>query len=355
MAAQWDPTNLPIRPGMYINFKEAAIAQINGGERGIVAMPLFTYTGGTATAKQFYTVENETDATKLFGSANVQPIRFVLQAGAAEVLVYTMPATPADADYTEMREAFEARPFNVFVYPDGATDAQEDNTLAWCQTNREEGKHFAVVFGGDTETDQDPVLGNARTVRLDDDYSVNVIVGVTVSETNYTSGQYAPYIAGLIAGKQINESITYSSLPVNDVTKRLRNSEIKTALQAGSLVLSHDGEKVKVEQGLTTSGKKIRSIRARQAISTDLSKVARDSYIGQLSNNEAGQTSLIAAITAYLETLEAEDVVILPDSEDENPAVMLDPNRESVGDSVFLLINYTEVDSMERIFIDIQL
>lgn len=355
MATQWDPMNLPIRPGMYINFREAAIAQINGGDRGIVAMPLFTYTGGTATAKQFYTVENEVDATTLFGATNVQPIKFALQAGAAEVLVYTMPATPADADYTEMREAFEARPFNVFVYPAGATDAQQDATLTWCQTNREEGKHFMVVFGGDDTSDQDPAEGNANTTRLEDDYAVNVIVGVNVSAINYTSGQYAPYIAGLIAGKQINQSITYATQPVDDVTKRLRNSEIKTALQAGSLVLTHDGEKVKVEQGLTTSGKKIRSVRARQAISTDLAKVARDNYIGQLSNNESGQNALIAAITAYLETLEDEDVLILPDPDDDGPAVQLDPNRESVGDSVFLLINYTEVDSMERIFLDIQL
>jgi len=354
MAAQWDPTNLPIRPGLYVNFKEAAVAQINGGDRGIVAMPLFTYTGGSATAKQFYTVENEADAITLFGSANVQPIKFALQAGAAEVLAYTMPATPADADFEAMRDAFEARPFNVFVYPKGATDAQEDSTLTWCKANADEGKHFMVVFGSDATTDQDPALGNARSARLEDDYSVNLIVGGNVSGINYPSREYAPYIAGLIAGKQINESITYATLPLDDVTKRLRNSEIKTALQAGSLVLTHDGEKVKVEQGLTTSGKKIRSIRARQAISTDLAKAARDNFIGQLSNNEAGQVSLIAAILAYLETLEDEDVLILP-SEDEGPAVKLDPSKESVGDAVFVLISYTEVDSMERIFIDIQL
>jgi len=354
MAAQWDPTNLPIRPGLYVNFEEAAIAQINGGDRGIVAMPLFTYTGGSATAKQFYTVENEADAVTLFGSANVQPIKFALQAGAAEVLVYTMPATPADADFVTMRNAFEARPFNVFVYPKGAADAQEDSTLTWCKTNAGEGKHFMVVFGSDATTDLDPTLGNARSARLEDDYSVNLIVGGNVSGINYPSREYAPYIAGLIAGKQINQSITYAVLPIDDVTKRLRNSEIKAALQAGSLVISHDGEKAKIEQGLTTSGKKIRSIRARQAISTDLAKAARDNFIGQLSNNEAGQVALIAAITAYLETLENEDVLILPD-EDDTPAVRLDPTKESVGDAVFLLISYTEVDSMERIFINIQL
>jgi len=354
MAGQWDPTNLPVRPGLYINFKEAALAQINGGDRGTVAMPLFTYTGGTAEAKKFYTVETEAAAITLFGANNVQPIKFALQGGAADVLVYTMPATPADADYAAMRDAFEARPFNVFVYPGEVADAQQDSALAWCETNKEEGKHFMVVFGGDDTDDQDPAAGNSRTTRLDGDYAVNVIVGVDYLDNEYSSGEYAPYIAGLIAGKQINESITYAALPVDDVTKRLRSSEIKTALQAGSLVLSHDGEKVKVEQGLTTSGKKIRSIRARQAIATDLAKAARDNYVGQISNNEAGQVSLIAAISSYLETLEEEDVIILS-AEEEGPAVQLDPAKESVGDAVFLLIRYTEVDSMERVLINITL
>ena len=355
MAGQWDPTNLPIKPGLYINFKEAAVAQITGGAFGIVGMPLFTYSGGTATAKQFYTVKNEAEAATLFGNDNIQPIKFSLQAGAAEVLVYAMPATPASQDYTDMRTAFEARPFNVFVYSAKVTNTEQDNTLTWCKSNKAEGKHFMVVFGGDATTDQDPLIGNASSARLEDDYAVNVIVGTVIEGVNFTSSAYAPYIAGLIAGKQINQAITYAVLPVDDVTKRLRNSEIKTALEAGSLVLSHDGEKVKVEQGLTTSGKKIRSIRARQAIATDLAKAARDNYIGQISNNEAGRNALIAAISAYLETLENEDVLILPDAEEETPAVALDTTRESVGDSVFLVINYTEVDSMERVFINIQL
>lgn len=354
MAGQWDPMDLPIRPGLYVNFTEAALAQISGGTRGIVAMPLFAFTGGTASAKQFYTVENEADAVGLFGANNVQPIKFALQAGAKELLVYTMPATPAAADYTKMREDFEARPFNVFVYPGEVSDTEQDSTLLWCQTNKEEGKHFMVVFGGTAATDLDPALGNARSARLADDYAVNVISGASYLGSNYTSSKYAPYIAGLIAAKQINQSITYAVQPVDDVTKRLRNSEIKTALRANSLVLTNDGENIRVEQGLTTSGAKIRSVRARQAIMTDLAKAARDNYIGQISNNEDGQVTLVSAITAYLETLENEDVVTLP-KKDEGPAVYLDPNKESVGDSVFLIISYTEVDSMERIFIDIQL
>lgn len=350
----WNPTSLPTRPGLYINFVQAATAQIKGGARGTVGIPLKTYSG-TATAKTFYTVDNETDASALFGAANIQSIKFALQAGAKEVLVYTMPSTPAAQDFVDMRTAFDTRPFNVFVFDDNATSTEQDNVLAWMKTNKADGKHFMVVFGAAsssaTADDLDPTIGDARSVRLADDYAVNLINGVTLSGSTYTSSKYAPYIAGLIAGTPINQSITYAVIPVEDVTKRMTNSQIKTSLSKGSLVLVHDGEKVKVEQGLctsTTSTKavKIRQIRGRQAVSTDTTKTASDAYIGKLDNNADGQAALISAVKAYLEKLEASNVL-------SDPQVGLDPQFQSVGDSVYLLVSYVEIDSMERIFLTI--
>lgn len=347
---QWDPTSLPVRPGLYINFKEAAVAQITGGARGTVAIPLKTYSG-TAVAKTFYTIEKEGDAIELFGATNIQSIKFALQGGAKEVLVYTLPTvggttvTEAEA-YSEARMAFEARPFNVFVFDGEVSATEQDNTKTWVDQNRTEKKHFYFVTGGSAADDADPSVGNARTTRLADDYISNLIVGGNVSGVEYSSGEYAAYIAGLIAGTAINRSITYMQVPLDDVNKRLRNSEIVTALQAGSLVLVNDGEKVKIEQGLTTTKKKIRNIRARQAVATDIEKTARDSYIGKLDNNVDGQVALITAIKKYLETLEDNNVLT-------GPIVVLDPQRESVGDQVYLSISFTETDSMERIFLTI--
>jgi hypothetical protein len=348
----WDPTALPIRPGLYANFVSAAIAQISGGARGIVAIPLRTY-GTGATAKTFYTVDNETDAGKLFGSANIQSIKFALQAGAKEVLVYTLPAYDAlkvAQDYTDMRTAFDTRQFNVFVY-DGndtyVTATEQDNTKTWCTSNKSEGKHFIVVYGAVASADdQDPAVGDARSVRLADNYSVNLISGVKIGDTTYFSHKFASYIAGLIAGTAINKSTTYEVVPADDVNKRLTNSQIKTSLSKGSLVLTHDGEKVKVEQGLTASVKKIRAIRARQAVLNDVTKTASDSYIGKIDNNTDGQKALISAVKAYLERLEDSNVLT-------DISVGLDPQFQSIGDSVFLAISYREIDSMERIFLTI--
>jgi hypothetical protein len=343
----WSPSSLPTRPGLYANFVASATAQISGGVRGTVALALRTYSGGTATAKKFYTVANETDAAALFGSANIQPIKFVLQGGAKQVLVYTMPTSPVAQDYIDMRAAFDTRPFNVFVFDAEVSSTEQDNTLTWMKNNKSEGKPYTVVFGCVvTADDADPTVGDARSIRLLDDYAVNLISGVTIAGVTYNSAKYAPYIAGLIAGTPINKAITYAVVPVDDVTTRLTNTQTKTSLSKGSLVLTNDGEKVKVEQGLTTSVKKIRSQSARQAVLNDVTKTANDSYIGKIDNNADGQAALISAVKAYLETLERSNVLT-------EPAVGLDPQYASVGDSVYLAISYDEVDSVERIFLTI--
>ncbi|MNZ34974.1 Phage tail sheath protein [compost metagenome] len=347
MSGTWDPISLPVRPGLYINFVEAAAAQIKGGARGTVGLPLLQY--GNAASDKFYTIEKESEAIELFGADNVTAISLILQGGAKEVLVYTVPVGEGGkVSYTLLRDAFSTRLFNVFVFPEEITEEEQKATQVWCKQNREdEGKHFITVFGGSLEDDLDPAVGNKRTTQLADDYTVNLITGVEINDASYSSAQYAPYIAGLIAGTGINKSITYSPVRGTDVVKRLKNSEITTALQKGSLVLVHDGEKVKVEQGLVTSKKKIRAMRARQAIATDIPKAATEAYIGKLDNNADGQAALISAVKAYLERLELNNVLT-------DIVVTLDPERKSEGDTVFLLIGFTEIDSIERIFLTIK-
>lgn len=349
-AGTWTGTEQKRRAGIYINFIKAATAQITGGARGVVGMPIFNY-AGTAEAGKFYTIEGEKDAKEIFGSAGAEPILRVLSGGAKEVLAYAAPSAETP-DYTTIRDEYEARDFNVFVYPTEVDAAEQDAAKAWTIRNRNEGKHFLFVVGGAVDEDQDVKVGNARSVRLKDDYVVNLINGVTLAGgSELYSGVYASYIAGLIAGTPINKAITFVELPVVDVNKRFKNSEIESALTSGSLVLINDGRKVKIERGITTNSNeqslgKIRGTRARQAVATDIAYTAADNYIGQLDNNADGQAALISAIKAYLEMLEGENVL-------SEPLVTLDPNFQSVGDSVYLAISYVETDSMERIFLTI--
>jgi len=351
----WDATSLPVRPGLYINFRDAAIASIAGGTRGTVAVPIFTYAGGTAESGKFYTIETVSDGIELVGNANATPITRILQGGAKEVLVYAVPAVgegTATEQYANLRDTLSVQDFNVFVYPTTIDASEQTATKAWVESCREEGKHFIYVAGGDSASDADITAGNARSIILKDPYIVNLVTGVVLADgTEVQSADYAPFIAGLIAGTPINKSITYTELPVANVTLRLKNSQVNTALISGSLVIIKDGNKVRIEQGITTDSNagergKIRTTRAKQAVASDIPATARDSYIGKVDNNPNGQASLIGAIKGYLELMETDNVLM-------NPVVTLDPRYKSEGDKVFLAVAYTEVDSMERIFLTI--
>lgn len=348
----WEATSLPVRPGLYINFRDAALTAIQGGNRGVVAIPIFTYSG-TAQSGKFYTIETISDGIELVGSDNATPVTRILEAGAKEVLVYAVPASEdAAAQYVNMRDLFARQDFNVFVYPTEITALEQTATKSWVANCRKEGKHFIYVAGGNAVSDADITEGNARSVLLKDEYIVNLVTGVVLADgSEVTSADFAPWIAGLIAGTPINKSITYKEVPVIDVTNRLKNSEIETALISGSLVIVKNGNKVLIEQGITTDSSvqkrgKIRLIRAKQAVAVDLPAAARDSYIGKVDNEPNGQAALIAAFKAYLEVFETERILL-------DPVVMLDSRFESKGDQVFIAVEYTDVDSMERILMTV--
>lgn len=351
----WDKESLPIRPGLYINFIEQAQKQLTGGVRGIVALPLKEYdtVNGNAVDGKVYEIGTLEEATTLFGVDYTKSIEFALQGGAKKVIAYTLPfidgttVTEASA-YEEARNVLEAYPFNVFVLDGYVSEQEQVNTVTWVQHMRSEGKHVFFVTGGTDLDDQDHVIGNTRTTTLLDDYVVNLINGVTIEGMDFASSDFAPFVAGIIVGKPLTDTLTYDVLPVQDVTTRLKNSDIKESLNAGSLIFFHDGEKVKIEKGITASGKKVKSIKTRHAIATDLRKLAEDTFIGKIDNNEDGQKSLISANKAYLERLESDKVLT-------NIEVILDPNIESTGDAVFLQVAYDDIESVERVFLSINL
>lgn len=345
----WDRSNLPIRPGVYVNFVDEALRAIQGGARGIVAIPLLSY-DGTAEAKKFYTIERQSQANELLGSANSESIRLALESGANQVLVYTLPETPVEDDYDEYLEALETREFNVLVLDQDDDESLQTKVLAFVERMRDDEdieRHVMVVFGGSAEDDQDVTVGNTRTNLLKDDYSVNLITGVEIGDETLSSAEYAPAIAGLIAGTPINQTVTYKQMRVDDVSKRLRGSEIKIALQAGSFVLTHDGEKVIVEKGITTSGEHIRSIRTRQVILNDTKRFLKNEVIAKLDNNDDGRAAVIAILKRYTDGLEAMNAIT-----DVN--IYVDPDNPPQQDAAFFVIEYTDVYSLERVFLTVK-
>jgi hypothetical protein len=347
----WTPGVDPGRPGLFLNFVDAAAAAVASGSLGTVAMTHTKAITGTAVSGKFYTVDGEAQAIELFGAANIASIMYVLKGGAKEVLVYVLSEAADESAYTAAFSKLNTRKFDAFVFDTMVSADIQAAALLWMQDSRDAGQYFHVVFGCTSASDdQTPENGIARCAALKDDFAVNLVVGVVDGVTILNSAQIAPYFAGLIASTPLNASTTYAVTPFQDVNMRLTNTQIKAALAAGAFVLVNDGEKVKVERGLCTSGKKIRRTRTQMAIVTDVTRTAENAFVGKVINNADGQVALISAIKTYMERMAANGVI-----DGSSIVVKLSDTYPSVGDQVFIDMSFRDLDSVEEIYLTVQI
>ena len=268
-------------------------------------------------------------------------------------------AAVVNQDYTDAMTKFEARVFNAFTL-DGATDSGlQTSVKSWVERLRGEGKGVIAYMGGSASDDQTPATGNTRSTGFNYEGVVNIGTSGILDGTTYSSAMVACYIAGKASGQALSESLTYVATSFDDVTPRLTHTQVVAGLQAGTLLLVHDGEKVIVEQGINTlttlrqgqnnQWKKIKAIRVMDTINADLLKAAQDNYIGKVVNDDDGQVALISACKNYLDTLVrgrliAADYTIVLD-----PAYHGDPPL-AAADEVYLLWEGRLLDSLEKIY-----
>lgn len=280
---------------------------------GTTLLRTFTFTSGTGGVDNAVTAINSDTGNEWITATKLADGNGVLAAVTSQAFAGGDNGIDGvvNADYIAAQDAFEARNWNLFVL-DGMTDsALQTSFSSWIQRLRTEGKGVMAVFGGSAVADADPALGNARSVGFNHEGIINVIVSGVLDGVTYSSAEVAPYIAGLIAGQKLSESITYAVTPFDDVSPRLTHNQIVAALQSGSLVLVHNGEKVKVEKGINTlttlrqgqnnQWKKIRAIRTMDAFNADLLKTAQDYYIGKVNNDDDGKVALLNAYKQYME------------------------------------------------------
>ncbi len=89
----WSPTEKPVLPGLYLNFKAQALSSIQPGARGTVGIVVRANWGPD---KQFVVIGSESDLIKVFtqdtsnGANAYKLIRLILLGGAKKVLAYRL-------------------------------------------------------------------------------------------------------------------------------------------------------------------------------------------------------------------------------------------------------------------------
>lgn len=249
------------------------------------------------------------------------------------------------AAYAAFLTNIEPYKFDILIYDgkDTTTMSAMLNFVERMATN--EGKYTQLVA--------------ANLSTPDTRFAINVNTGVALSDgTILTPQQTCWWVGGAQAGAKYNQSLTYASYPgAVDVSPRLTNGEIVSALTAGKFLLIEDDGTVKVEwdiNSLTTYTADIpkvyhknRVIRLCNTIANDLYRQFSDNFVGVVNNNDQGRALFKSVIVGYLlemqgnqaiQNFTADDVEVLPGDD---------------IDSILINIAIYAVDAAEKLYITI--
>lgn len=289
----------------------------------------------------------------------------VLGGGAIVANVTDAPMTGGDsaltllsADWVAATAAFEPQSWNVFGAV-GLTDPTIQQTIfSWIKDLRNNGQKVMAVFGANTGESLATAITNAAT--FNHEGVIYLAWGVTDVDGVVRKGaDYVGRVAGDEAAKGTEVSLTFQPVTgVRAIEQTPSNASVKSGIVGGLLMITGDGEGgFHYEKGIntlttltgtqTTQFKKIRIVRVLDMIFSALTVGLTGLFIGQMENDTDGQASVIASISAFMETLAAGNY-IKPDF-----TVTLDPANPSVGDRLYLLIAVKPVDSIDYIYTSI--
>ncbi len=315
-------------PSVNIAFTEAGIEAIERSQRGIVALileePAATITELLAgykdgdedvpAIKNPFTVYTSDDIPEKLTDDNKDYIKKTLlgyQTTPYRVKVYLQPTvTKAEGDATDPNDSADkfAKTLDTlatdrwdYLAIPTITDKQTESVGTWLKTNRENKFKRSKVVLPNYSGDYEGIINFTNTF-------------IKTAAKEYTTAQYTPRIAGLIAGTPMTISATYAPLSeVIDCDKHPID-ENDEKVNKGEFFIWFDGEKYKMSRAMnslvtTTQGKleayqTIKSVDAMDMIYDDIKRTAQDSYIGKYTNDYDNKKLLISAIYGYFRELE---------------------------------------------------
>lgn len=190
---------------------------------------------------------------------------------------------------------------------------------------------------------------------------ISVKNGVILSDgTVLSANQAVAWVAGATAAADVNESLTYQAYDdAVDAEPRYTNSQIEAALKNGEFVFVQSNGHAMVEQDINTlksfspkKGKhfsKNRVIRVLDGINQDIKRIFEKFYIGKVDNHADGRNLLRNELNNYLLMLQNVNAIQNFDAQKD---VTIQAGSDS--DSVYVEVNVQPVDSIEKIYMKVQ-
>lgn len=287
-------------PSVNIIFQSKAVKAIERGAVGILALVL---KDASVTALTEYRLQDVADIPDTLSATNQEYLQHAFMGTPKEVRAVVIPDTATD--YSEALNYLETIKFNIVAVP-GISDTDAATVATWAKSMRDTKERKIMAVLPNQAADHEAVINFTTS-------------DIKVGENTYTASEYTARIAGLIAGLPLTVSPTYRVLTEVDDVPHLTKSEADTKIDAGELILYHDGEKVKIARGVTSlvttteakgaDWKKIKVVRILDMVYHDIKDTIEDEYIGSVQNSYENKLLLINAINAYYETLEQQRIL----------------------------------------------
>ena len=177
----------------------------------------------------------------------------------------------------------------------------------------------------------------------------------TVITPNIATARFA----GMSASATPDQALTYTQLDdAAEARPKLNNDKTIEALNAGQIVFTtRSGERVVIEQDINSLTKftsikpkdfsKNRIIRTLDEICTNTTQTFETSFLGKVSNNEAGRNVFKANRIGYLTGLQNQNMI----RDFENSDLTLSQGDEK--DAVLMELYVTPVDAMEKLYVNL--
>lgn len=177
----------------------------------------------------------------------------------------------------------------------------------------------------------------------------------TVISPNIATARFA----GMSASATPDQALTYAQLDdAVEANPKLNNDKTIEALNAGQIVFTtRAGSRVVIEQDINSLTKytstkpkdfsKNRVIRTLDEICTNTTQTFETSFLGKVSNNEAGRNVFKANRIGYLTGLQNQNMI----RDFENTDLTLSQGDEK--DAVLMELYVTPVDAMEKLYVNL--
>lgn len=346
MAGTFESPNKEL-PGVYLNIKTNEPLSILPGARGTAVILQELSVGED---KALYTITASSAGYPEGATAADKKLAIEALKNAKTVILCKLPANHTSDDVSAALEVLETVNFDTMAYPYNGESHEDGKTLiaAWIKTMYEDEGIPVQAVVADMEADSDRIISVMQGIKLSDG-------------TELAAAEVTAWVAGITAGASITTSNTGKRyVGAIDVVPRKKRSEMEEESKAGHFLFKVDNnQNVTIVYDINTHKtftpekaecyRKNRVIRTIDNIKKDLGLIYEGSYLGVYDNLEDGRALLKGMYCGYFAEL-ANRGAIQNYSPDDISVL-----AGEASDAVIVTVNIQPVDSIEKIYLTVNL